>query len=314
MSREFSAASSAGFKVFRLIPYVREMRSILEWIFADTSMDVFMWLKFDDIYAWLLTVRYDKAYRKRSKSIFSGESSQSALWKVLYGWLVFLAMLCVVFGPMLLFSTLNPALSSNPVLGSTITVGISSKFGNTMRYFSLFSSGSYNRGYISNADQDIVKIVRNRFSNLILLDEEYAKAAQIVQTPAYSSTEWSITPPGLEEMQNILLNEDADVLVGVDYKFHRKIGGEGLDISSTTSLSLDWKTSAGKRCALAYRLGANSTLLRKSCRGLSSNQDENSIRIPYPAALRLPSGEGLEAQNAEHSELGIHFERLWKLQ
>ena len=66
VSKEYSAAGSVAFKSFRLIPYVREMRSILEWMFADTSLDIFMWLKFDDLYAWLLAVRYDKAYRKRS--------------------------------------------------------------------------------------------------------------------------------------------------------------------------------------------------------------------------------------------------------
>ena len=88
VSKEYSVAGSVAFKSFRLIPYVREMRSILEWMFADTSLDIFMWLKFDDLYAWLLAVRYDKAYRKRSKKILSGDEGQSLLWKILYGWIV----------------------------------------------------------------------------------------------------------------------------------------------------------------------------------------------------------------------------------
>ena len=296
VSKEYSAAGSVAFKSFRLIPYVREMRSILEWMFADTSLDIFMWLKFDDLYAWLLAVRYDKAYRKRSKKILSGDEGQSLLWKILYGWIVFVGMLLIVFGPMLLFSTLNPALSRNPVLGASISVQLSSRTGNS--YFSLYSSGAKKRADVSTPSGAILDQVRSEFSNLIAFDPKYDKLCQAVQMPPYSASEWLITPPGLRDMQELLLNENADISVIVEYSFARRIGQEDLDINAEATQLLSWENHRQARCDLAQRLGVNVTRIRRFCK---TSGERFNIKVPYPAIIRLPSGENVKPKSLSAS-------------
>ncbi len=43
--------------MYRLIPFVSELRSILDWVCADTSLDMCMWMQCDDLYGALYLVK-----------------------------------------------------------------------------------------------------------------------------------------------------------------------------------------------------------------------------------------------------------------
>ena len=43
--------------VYRSMPFVFEIRSVLDWAATETSLDLFMWLKLEDIYASLFKAK-----------------------------------------------------------------------------------------------------------------------------------------------------------------------------------------------------------------------------------------------------------------
>lgn len=51
------------FKAFLQIPFLWEIRAILDWTVAHTSLELFSFLKLEDIYAGLCLVRADMLYR-----------------------------------------------------------------------------------------------------------------------------------------------------------------------------------------------------------------------------------------------------------
>ena len=55
------------------------------------------------------------------------------------GLLLIAVVVLVLFGPMYMFSSLNPALESNPVIGSTLTLSLTAEHAGTTRSFDLFS-------------------------------------------------------------------------------------------------------------------------------------------------------------------------------
>lgn len=40
----------AGFKIFINIPFLMELRTLMDWVWTDTSMTLFDWLKMEDIF------------------------------------------------------------------------------------------------------------------------------------------------------------------------------------------------------------------------------------------------------------------------
>lgn len=126
------------------------MPQILDWVCATTSLDLMMWLKFDSIWTTLYRNTSQQAYRVRDKDVraglvasassiagadalarsinplqvLSGENPQPKQTKFLSGVLLFTGLVIVLVGPMLLFSTLNPTLTPNPISSSVVSFGM----------------------------------------------------------------------------------------------------------------------------------------------------------------------------------------------
>ena len=100
------------------IPFLWELRAILDWTVETTSLTLFAWLKVEDIYAGLCAVRADMASRRR----YVRGKKQPLLDRVTQGCLFTTVLLVIVLGPLLLFSNANPITNSHLVKSATRTV------------------------------------------------------------------------------------------------------------------------------------------------------------------------------------------------
>lgn len=50
LTKGFSMLNFAGFKIFINIPFLMELRTLMDWVWTDTSMTLFDWLKMEDIF------------------------------------------------------------------------------------------------------------------------------------------------------------------------------------------------------------------------------------------------------------------------
>lgn len=135
----YTAIPAAIYKVYRAVPFVFELRSVLDWVCAETSLDLFMWLKLEDMYANLYLIRAQVQAKLPKAQIYSGNRPMPMIPKLTSGGVVFFLLVFVLIGPIYMFSTANPALTPNPVLGSSIVVGIQGAEGNN-EYVELFRS------------------------------------------------------------------------------------------------------------------------------------------------------------------------------
>lgn len=51
------------FKGFMMVPFLFELRTVMDWMWTDTSMTIFDWIKMEDIFAHVFQLKV----RKRSK-------------------------------------------------------------------------------------------------------------------------------------------------------------------------------------------------------------------------------------------------------
>ena len=121
------------FQVYRAVPFLFELKTILDWTVTRTALSLFQWIKFEDIYA--------KLYAAKCTSIdfqnrLYGEKVKFVV-KFFLGGCGLVLILLFIFGPMLLFSSLNPIAQSNLVTGASIEVGLKI---NQTNYFKLFEN------------------------------------------------------------------------------------------------------------------------------------------------------------------------------
>ena len=98
----YGTLMSAVFKLYSNIPFLSTMRSIFDYVLSETSMDVFMWIKLDDIYQKLFYVKCEMDYRRRFEHVLSGKEEMPRIWKIIYADLFFYVVYALLILPFIM--------------------------------------------------------------------------------------------------------------------------------------------------------------------------------------------------------------------
>lgn len=105
---------------FLVVPFLLEMRVLMDWIWTDTTMALTHWLQMEDIYANIFVI---KCFRDFEKNWPTPRGTQvSALVKYGVGGLVLFLLIFVIWFPLLVFSLLTTVYVPYPPTDCTVTV------------------------------------------------------------------------------------------------------------------------------------------------------------------------------------------------
>jgi len=102
-------------RAFKAVPFVYEIKNVIDFSITKTGLDVFQWLKLEDAYLTLYLTKAEMVSRKMSKKF-----GEKAKWyvKISQGWCFLFGLISLILCPMLFFSTLNPNyIANNPIKG-----------------------------------------------------------------------------------------------------------------------------------------------------------------------------------------------------
>ena len=160
---------SIFYKIFKNIPFLFELKNFIDWTFTTTSLDLWKWLKLEEIISLLFI---NKCYAKSNMKRRIG-TKQPLYMKIALGASVFLGVLIIVFGPIFLFSSLNPTNEVRPVIGANLKVvmQIPQNDSDNQQVFELtlmdlhnsqikvFDSDSEYKNYFNQEDNDIKRYI-----------------------------------------------------------------------------------------------------------------------------------------------------------
>ncbi|ELP88361.1 hypothetical protein EIN_228140, partial [Entamoeba invadens IP1] len=106
LMKNYSYVSSLIFSTYYTLPFVYEIRTILDWTFAKTSMFYKMWLKVEDIHAELYMNQCDREI-ERGKNHVYGES-RGVMEKLTGGCIMVVIIFAILWFPLLLMSSAAP--------------------------------------------------------------------------------------------------------------------------------------------------------------------------------------------------------------
>ena len=247
-----------SYKIYMNIPFLYELKNFIDWTFTSTALNLWQWLKLEEI---LSLIYLNKCYTtyKSSRRVGSTIANYN---KIIFGGLTNLIVIALIFGPLILFSSLNPINSVNQVNGINFKVVLSMKVEQSAKInLTLFQTdnsiiqgfknesdfanylfkqnnvelSSYNKSYKYNQVQKVRLIsfseykwdISNQFKKYFSPDTNYSKGEY------YLSFKYSFTTSQNNEITN---NYRYDDIYKIDEKIMNKLS---LTINSNESIKTD---------------------------------------------------------------------------
>ena len=206
------------YKCYIQIPFLFELKNFIDWTFTKTSLDLWKWLKLEEIISLLYL---NKTYSKGEMDTRVG--TKTAVYKkILMGSTTFFIVLIIIFGPLILFSYLNPLSLVNKVTGVNLKLILSIPTNySQMLNLTLFETSN---SYIDNfkSDEEYDKFFEELDNKAILDYKKSFKYTQVqnITVIDYTEKNWDISTKFIEYLRNIKQTEG--FYINLKYSFQRE--------------------------------------------------------------------------------------------
>ncbi|PIK46945.1 putative piezo-type mechanosensitive ion channel component 2 isoform X3, partial [Apostichopus japonicus] len=121
--KRYSYASLVMFYGWKAIPFLAELRLIMDWVWTDTTLSLFHYAKIEDIYS---NIYPDKCFRRNEKNMPTprGQMQKAAVKYGMGGGMV-LGLIFIIWFPLIFVSFANTVSIANPPQMSEISVSFS---------------------------------------------------------------------------------------------------------------------------------------------------------------------------------------------
>ncbi|CAH0700428.1 unnamed protein product [Spodoptera exigua] len=183
------------FRGFMAVPFLFELRTLMDWIWTDTSMNLMDWLKMEDIFANIFLLkcsRYLEDEFPQPRGVKKANSS-----KYLLGGGVLAFVIAIIWFPLVFFAFGNSVGQPNPPTDVTVKIRI----GPFLPVYQM-SAQSHNIDVFT--EQDYTQLsnmyARDRTAQTFLSNYMYNDVAVITINPN-STLKWEISPPELDRLK-----------------------------------------------------------------------------------------------------------------
>ncbi|KAK1122195.1 hypothetical protein K0M31_009421 [Melipona bicolor] len=216
LCKKYSIVNYVLFKGFMLVPFLFELRAVMDWIWTDTSMTIMDWFKMEDIFANIYQIKCMRGVEADFPQPRGVKKQQMSKYLVGGGALFF--MIGLIWFPLLLFALGGTVGVSNLPYDVSMKIRIGP-------YEPIYSMSAQSSSIIGYTEADFVK-----FSNLYARDrpavtflENYIHSdVAAVRLSGFSRKLWSISPPDLERLITELEDNSTTVVVHVEWTVSRK--------------------------------------------------------------------------------------------
>ncbi|XP_013133441.1 PREDICTED: piezo-type mechanosensitive ion channel component [Papilio polytes] len=183
------------FRGFMAVPFVFELRTLMDWIWTDTSMTLLDWLKMEDIFASVFLLKCSRYVEDEFPQPRGVKKSSTS--KYLLGGGVLAFVIAIIWFPLVFFAFGNSVGQPNPPTDVTVKIRI----GPFLPVYQM-SAQSHNIDIYS--EQDYTQLsnlyARDRTAQTFLSNYMYNDVAVITINPN-STMKWEISPPELARLE-----------------------------------------------------------------------------------------------------------------
>ncbi|XP_067396336.1 piezo-type mechanosensitive ion channel component 1 [Emydura macquarii macquarii] len=272
LTKKYNHLNLFLFQGFRLVPFLVELRAVMDWVWTDTTLSLSNWMCVEDIYANIFIIKCSRETEKKYPQP-KGQKKKKIV-KYGMGGLIIFFLICIIWFPLLFMSLVRSVVG---VVNHPIDVTVTLKLGG---YEPLFTMSAQQPSIQPFTPEDYAKLT-DQFERqpvamqfITLYSYEDIVTARIEGS---SGSLWSISPPSREQMRRELLSGSSDITLRFTWSFQRDLGKGG-----TVEHTFDKHTTALEP----------GTPVRTELANLLQGTRDAPVQVPhlFPKYIRAPNG------------------------
>ncbi|KAM6223829.1 piezo-type mechanosensitive ion channel component 1 [Rhynchocyon petersi] len=272
LTKKYNHLNLFLFQGFRLVPFLVELRAVMDWVWTDTTLSLSNWMCVEDIYANIFIIKCSRETEKKYPQP-KGQKKKKIV-KYGMGGLIIVFLIAIIWFPLLFMSLVRSVVG---VVNQPIDVTVTLKLGG---YEPLFTMSAQQPSIVPFTAQTYEELSKQFDPNPLAMQfiSQYSPEDIVTaQIEGSSGALWRISPPSRAQMKRELYNGSSDITLRLTWNFQRDLAKGGTVEYTNEKHTLN--------------LAPNSTARRQLASLLEGTLDQ-SVVIPnlFPKYIRAPNG------------------------
>uniref|UniRef100_A0A8D3BYK6 Piezo type mechanosensitive ion channel component 1 (Er blood group) n=1 Tax=Scophthalmus maximus TaxID=52904 RepID=A0A8D3BYK6_SCOMX len=291
LTKKYNHLNLFLFQGFRLVPFLVELRAVMDWVWTDTTLSLSNWMCVEDIYANIFIIKCSRETEKKYPQP-KGQKKKKIV-KYGMGGLIIFFLICIIWFPLLFISLVRSVVG---VVNHPIDVTVTVKLGG---YEPLFTMSVQQQSIQPFTEAEYEQLTQKFGDNVAMQFITLYSYEDIVTSmiEGSSGSVWRISPPSRQEVIKELLGSPVDLTLRLAWTFQRDLGKGGTVEHTFDKYSIDLEPSNPVRADLASLLVGNRT-------ELVPNMFPNYIRAPNGAEAK-PVGQLFKENEAGYLNITL---------
>ncbi|KAK3571026.1 hypothetical protein QTP86_001276 [Hemibagrus guttatus] len=203
LTKSYNYVNLFLFQGFRLVPFLTELRAVMDWVWTDTTLSLSSWICVEDIYAHIFVLKCWRESEKRYPQP-RGQKKKKVV-KYGMGGMIVMLLICIVWFPLLFMSLVK---SVAGVVNKPLDVSVTITLGGFQPIFTMSAQQNQLKDITEAEFLEFMNSYNYIPSAMQFLEAYTAEDVTVAELEGSSNSLWTISPPSRKNLMDVLRKED----------------------------------------------------------------------------------------------------------